>query len=541
MRMRMGIGCLLLVLGIGIPNVYPAEAPPTTSPGVVIRVASLDQLIKGLVFVAEQAGKGEVPNQVEKLLKSLTGEKGLEGIDLKRPFGFYGQLTEGVIDSVFAVVIPIADEAAAIGHLDRLQLRGEKQEDGCYKVEIPNSPVPAYYRFANKSVYITVQNPANVAVKKLLPPEKALPVDSSLIGLTIQIDQIPEKLRKLALGQVEMKLAQAKKQKIPGETAAQNKLRLKSIDLGMHYLHAALEEGKSLHLGLQVNPEGNDLGAALSFTAKDGTPSAMGIGALGQLKGIGTSLSSGDNAIQAFLHAGLPDSLREVLGQVVDEALAKIPLDHLDDGPRGIAEQAIKAITPTLKMGEIDLGASLRRVGKQDLYTFVAGMKIKDGAGIEKTIKEIVKKAPEPLEKIITVDADKVGEVNIHKVVLPHQPPSFAKFYGDGPIFVAIREDALLLAFGEDALAALKKVVAAQSQVTKPIQLDIAINQIAPLLAMHDPNVSKAAAEAFTQTPPQDKLSLFLQGGKSLRLQVNLMGPVLHFIALTDELKRKEP
>jgi hypothetical protein len=266
----------------------------------------------------------------------------------------------------------------------------------------------------------------------------------------------------------------------------------------------------------------------------------MGIEALGQLKGIGTSISSNDSGIQAFLHAGLPDSLHEVFGQVVDEALAKIPLDHLDDAPRGIVEQAIKAITPTLKMGEIDLGASLRRVGKQDLYTFVAGMKIKDGAGIERTIKEIVKKAPDPFEKIITVDVEKVGKVNVHKVTLPHQPPSFAKFYGDGPIFVAIREDALVLAFGEDALAALKKTVAAQAQVTKPIQLDIAINKIVTLLAMHDRNVTKAAAEAFTQTPPQDKLSLFLEGGKSLRLQVNLMGPVLHFIALIDELKKKE-
>lgn len=533
-------GALLLLISMIDAGVSTAQTGAVQTPGFVLRVASLDQLLKGLFYLAEMVDKKEESRQAEAFLKSLTGAKGLEGIDLNRPFGIYGTMTPGIIDSTLVVAIPIADEATAIAMLQRIGYRGEKQEDGSYKIDIPNSPYPGYYRFANKTVYITLINSSAIAVNKLLPVENALPEDPSLLGLTLQIEQIPATLRKMALGTIEARLADARSQNQPNETGNQKKLRQETLDLAVKSLRALLEEGKALHLGLHIDPKANAITSDITLTPKKGSPSAEFIHNLSQSKSLGTSLDSRNYAIQTLISASLPQTLRPIFASVVDEALTKIPTGKLHEAAREIVAELIPVLSPTLKMGELDLGVTIRKEAKGEHYTALAVVKINQGTTIEKTIKELFKKVPPGIQKELTLDADQVGSVMIHKFPPPKTTEGFKQLYGTDPVYVAIRDGSLLVALGEEALPALKQSIGAQPGPNQPLTLKVAWNQAKDLLAQGEPKAIPAAKKAFTQDPPQDQLSLTVQGGDQLRIQLQVQGPVLMFFTLMDQLKKKE-
>src|SRR5438309_1922393 len=79
--------------GIALVSVMAAAparaADEKPQPAVVVGVRSLDALLSNARYLASLAGEGERAKQAEKIVKGRIGAKGLEGIDAKRPFGFY--------------------------------------------------------------------------------------------------------------------------------------------------------------------------------------------------------------------------------------------------------------------------------------------------------------------------------------------------------------------------------------------------------------------------------------------------------------------
>ena len=91
---------------------------------------------------------------------------------------------------------------------------------------------------------------------------------------------------------------------------------------------------------------------------------------------------------------------RKRLDKAVDEVIKNAP----------VPEEFIKALAPTAKMGELDVGFDVRGPGAKGKYTMIAGGKVKEGLGIEKLIKSVLKSGQIPPEEVkrVTVDADKV-------------------------------------------------------------------------------------------------------------------------------------
>src|SRR5262249_48945089 len=133
MRIRPFFGAVLLAaLFVWQPG-HSAEAD-AARPTVVVRVQSLGALIADARYVVELFGQEEAAKQAEGVLKAMIGPNGLEGIDTTRPFGVYGQLKPEVPNSPFAIMLPVADEKALTDLLEAKGFRGDRQEDGSYKV-----------------------------------------------------------------------------------------------------------------------------------------------------------------------------------------------------------------------------------------------------------------------------------------------------------------------------------------------------------------------------------------------------------------------
>src|SRR5262245_20814914 len=142
----------LLLLGTAAPRVAAQTKPPT----IVFRVRSLDTVVENVKLLVSLAGREEVANQVEGLIKTKVGAKGLEGVDPTRPFGGYARLGNEITDVFGAVLVPIADEKAFLSLLENLNVPFTKGKDGIYTVQGPG--IDAYFRFANKYLYVTALN-----------------------------------------------------------------------------------------------------------------------------------------------------------------------------------------------------------------------------------------------------------------------------------------------------------------------------------------------------------------------------------------------
>ena len=130
---------------------------------------------------------------------------------------------------------------------------------------------------------------------------------------------------------------------------------------------------------------------------------------------------------------------------------------------------------PTLKMAEVDGGVAIRGPGAKGLYTLVFGLKIKEGTGIEKAIKEALKKAPADVRQVIAVDVAKDGIVNIHKLQPETVDANMRETLGDGPVYFAVRDDALVVTAGVEALDAIKEAVTAEPKTGRIALLEMAV------------------------------------------------------------------
>src|SRR5262249_12411869 len=152
---------LLLCLGmIGFvalsPSLRAAEQETKTSPILVLRVKSIDNVLSDLKYVLNSAGQEQQVKEFEdQLNKALP--KGFEGIDTKQPFGLYGKIEENLMESSVVALIPTTDEQALIAFAERLSGLKSKKEGDVYSFASEKLPVPIYVRFANQYAYVTVK------------------------------------------------------------------------------------------------------------------------------------------------------------------------------------------------------------------------------------------------------------------------------------------------------------------------------------------------------------------------------------------------
>jgi hypothetical protein len=511
----------------------------TKQPALVLRIASVDTLVQDARYLAEVVGKGEEAKQAEQFLKSFTGEKGLGGLDTSKPFGLYGHLEGQVRTSRVALLLPVSDETAFLDLLNGLNIKGEKDGDGVYKVELPGGQLPVYYRFANKYVYSTIAEKSNLDKEKLLPPERIFQAnETGTLSLKINIDEVPDSVRTLVLGEAERRSAVFKDEKKKGETKAQKAFHGQLIDEMVAQTKVFLKEGKSLRLGLDIDRRSGDLSASVIVTAKPGSSMAESIANVGKTKSISASLLSPESALSMVVHVALPENLRKGLEPVIDEGLSKAHKELRDKDHKAFFGTLVKALVPTIKMGELDAGMSVRGPTAKGLYTIVLGMKVKDGAKIDEAAREMLKKAPMQLQEQVTLDADKSGNTSIHKIKPIMVDTNTKELLGDNPVYIAIRADAVLLAAGDEGLQTLKDVLMAAPVNSKVVRFEAAMARLAPFLAREHKNAPAAAKEAFAKDKDSDKVLIVLEGGNALRLRASAKAQILRFFALIEEMNK---
>ncbi len=539
MRARCVAFVALLALAV-VPAPVRSADDKTKTPTLIVRVQSLDGLIRDARYLATLAGREEEARQAEAFLKQFTGEKGIEGIDTKRPMGLYGYLGSDLDDSRAVVLLPVADEQAFVALLKRLNLNPDKDKDGIYTVHPQKTNLPVHFRFANKYVYVTARDKDILEEKRLLTPAVILPAEAvGTASATLNLESLPKEIRDLIIGQFEMRLAEIKEKK-ERETKAQHDLRVKTIDEVSATLKSLLDDGGSVTVQLKIDQQGNDLSLSGSLAGRSGTALANKIKALADTESAVAGLIGSDSAMSARLTVALPDALRKAIGPTIDEAVKTMLAQAKNDTARELAQRYAEALVPTIKEGTLDVAADLRGPSDDKLYTAVLAIRLKNTADLDRAIRASVEKLPEKDREKIKLDAESVGAVKIHRLDVSKQFDAQAKEqFGENPIYVAVRDDALFVAMGENGLKALHGAVKAKPKAAPLVNVEMSLSRLATLLGRTRKAFPDAAAKAFGKDKEDDKFYLTLTGGKALQLRIGMKGPVVRLYFLLDKAEKK--
>lgn len=529
---------------LGLTALLPAparaadeKAAQSDKPGVILRFASLDHLLGDFRYLAEVVGEWEKAKQFDELIKSKLGEKGLEGIDTKKAIGLYSWIGSTGFDSKVVFLVPIADKKAFLDLVsDTLDVKPQKGDGDLYSMDVDKVPYTVYLRFANDYVYITVRDKEVLDKDKLLAPAVVLPAGQvGSVSVLVNIDQIPENLRELALGTIENRIADLKDKEMPGHTKAQKNLRDAAVDELSAQIKSLLNHGGETTLRLDLDRKAGELALTASVAGKSGSPLAETIGHLGEVKSATASLLHKDAAMRSELNVNLPEKLRALLGPALKDA-EKQALDKAkNDQERELLKTLLDGIMPTLRAAELDTAFDLQGPSDKGLYTMVGGIKIKDPAELEKRFRKTAGQFP----KQVNLDAEKANGVAIHRINPDKNlKPSARRTLGENPLYVAFHGDVLLLGAGDKGLSAIQEALAAEPTTGKVWELQVALPRVAPMF--EDPVQAEIARKGvFGDNKDGGRVRLTLEGGKALTLRLVLDAKVLDYLNRVEKAKKK--
>src|SRR5436190_1248781 len=119
-----------------------ASAAPARAQIVVVTGRSVENLLADVRYLAPLVGQDDLVKQLDAFLKAATGDKGFDGVDVKRPFGLYVNWPDNItsLDSLkFPTVgfLPVTDEPRFVGLLEKLHCSPKKTGDGLYSLTAP--------------------------------------------------------------------------------------------------------------------------------------------------------------------------------------------------------------------------------------------------------------------------------------------------------------------------------------------------------------------------------------------------------------------
>ncbi len=409
---------------------------------------------------AELAGQKDKAEEGLGFFKAAVESQKIDkAIDFSRPVGMYGKFnSDDLTKSSGAILVPILDEKPLLDLLDQIGMTPEKGEDGVYTVQSTFSPVPIFFRFANKYAYISAQSKEGVAKDNILDPAKVFSSNkAATFSASFRLDQIPGELKKMGVAKLEEDFAKEKNKEIKGEPKGLTELRHKFADAVAKHATQLIEDAAELSFSFNIDRKQGRLTGDMTFSGKPGSKLAQEIADAGKTETLFSGFVTSKAAINLLLHGNLPEDLRVGIGPAFIEGVKNALEEDKDAAKREMGKKFLTAIEPSVKAGELDLAFSFRGPSKENHYTFLGALKLKDGEKVEQVLKDLAKMASEKDKAKIHLDAENSGDVKIHKLEVQGDfDENIRGILGSHPIYVAFRSDAMLVSGGANGLHAAR-------------------------------------------------------------------------------------
>jgi hypothetical protein len=488
-------------------------------PVFIVRLRSVDDWIARIDNPTKGAGaKEQIGPFIKLALMNRFGPKGLDGLDLKRPFGLYGVTGDKPAEGLLVAVVPVTTEKAFLDLLARGGLNVENGKNGVHTITTGQLPVPLRLRFAHKHAYFGIQEQGDFAKIKLLEPAKIMPAqdDPALLSITVNLDILPDDLRKQTIAAMEEKYREERKKLRPGLTKEENDMAMELADGLVSEMIALVRDSQALELKLD-----DKWVLEARLRARAGSPLAASIAALGSTPSRFAGLLKEDDLLGMLINFRLSEATRVKFHTWFDKTLSDAIKAEKIQSQRELLELSGAALMPTIKAGELDTAIAVRRAQNSTAVGAVWAIKVKDGATIERMQREMLKKhsTDKKVAKIV-FDAEKAGAVSLHRMDasawkknVGKDATAVAKLFGDNPFYFTDLADAVIIGMGENSLALVKDALAVRPKTSPLLRI-----QISPKVLVE--SMEKKAPGRDILERMKGSFTLTVEGGRVLSVRV---------------------
>jgi len=503
-------------------------ARPVAAQVVVASVRSTDAVLESVAYFATLFGREDIAKQLESFIDTLTGNKGLVGLDRRNPVVFYvptvpapGQQTTAVI------ALPLSDEKDFLQLL--LALNFQVQEPDANQVRAITLPTgqSAYLRFAHRYAFIC--NDRSHLAGKLADPAQLLKPEQKQHHLTVslRIGEIPPAVRKQLYALLRA-VADKPIERKPNETQAQYQLRQQLTQLVREVLLQAIEDLEEVMAVADLHTKTNQLTVDLDLVFRRGSNTAALVSRLQQTASRFRVLQSGSGSslVLSYPVYGALRQQMDKLAAMLEKGIAEKPQDQ-----QAILRQLYEAIAPTLKADLHELAVVVHGPSKDGKLTPIIAIRLREGRKLEAALRQLVKVLPEDARSRVHLDSAKVAGHNVHELEISPDDPNFSRVFGEEKLALLVTDDYLLLSAGTHRAATLQQAVATLSveKAAAVGSVELSLRQFAELIR-HNPdsqNFARAILETFSgPSAQQDRIRLVLEG-KDNRLHIHLELPTL--------------
>jgi hypothetical protein len=475
----------LLPALISLAAVNAASSAWAVDERPVIAVVACDSYtdLRGQVaWIGEQVGNPTLAGLVEGFILFSTQGQGLAGLDVRRPLGVVVRAAGDEPDAM--ALVPVKD-------LDKLLaavqgLTGPVQEaDGVRSIAVPGGGV---FEITERDGWAVVARKGSRAGDDEAAALIAPLVKDYSLGIQVFPARMPEGLRREFADGVRQGYAQA----TPGQKVDEEALA-GAIE--------ALEDVESLTLGFKADDAADKMVLEARGVMRPGSSAAtlfVDAGKSTSTVGLPPAADGKPTAVQAHYAQAVPEAARTA----VETALAAAVLFDSDDPATKAINGAIRdLVTAMLDAGGVDaalaVDTSVATPG-QSLPALTVGMRIKDGAALERALRE---RLARPLPDVkVRLDAGKQGVATLHEIVLDISGRPEAKQLGDTiTVTVAVAPGYAFVLTGDDVP---RRIAAALDAGGKPIAAAQPIGGLGISLAGLVAYAAKLAA-ATDATEPQ--------------------------------------
>jgi hypothetical protein len=517
-----------------------APAAEPMKPAIEVRIQSVNELVGYSGFVGEMVGQAEQFEQYGNAVKAFAGKKGIEGFDIKRPVGLYGEISKDVIDSPLVLLVPIADVATAKNALKNyLKLDLKEKSAGLYQTAMPNVPIPLFVRFADGYLQATLGNAANF--DRAIAP-KAFFGDkfSAIAEVKLHVERVPADVRKVLLGQVEFQLQKEndrvkETERSAGKRAFANYVLSETATA----LKTFLDDTKTVTVRLTAQPDSDQVSLDLNLAPRGGSPLAGMLANATKKPSVTAGRIPADNPIvSASINVALTDAQRKKFDPVVDELLNEAE-QGVDAFVADLVKKFFASIEPTMKSGNVDFTMAMVGPESNGTVRMNAMLKMTKGLDLVDTLVEASKIIPAGIIEM-KFDQAKVGDLKLHGFTIHENPGKLEELFGSATIWAGTSNDLLALGFEADGTL-LKKSLAGKAGAAKIAEIDLAMGRLAVLLAEPDKrDAMKKAVKAIEITDSHaDRIHLAVTGGNDLAIRLTAKGKALKVFAAIDAVNKR--
>jgi hypothetical protein len=291
------------------------------------------------------------------------------------------------------------------------------------------------------------------------------------------------------------------------------------------------EGGREASLRIAFDRPTGELSYEVGISPKPGSRLAGEIATIRSGKSLFGHMVGDKGAINLSLNGNVPaepvKEFAKLLKEAGDDLFDMFDLAIEDEKVKEQAKSVFQSLVPTVESGEFDAAVTLR--GPVDnKYTFLVGLKIKEGKKVEAAVRKMVAALPKEKKNAVTMDAETINGVHVHRYVSADDAVNEMEksIFGSCVVFFAFRDDAVVFGYGVGGAKAVGEALAqVQERPAQNFQLDISLKQIKPLCEAIEPGAFLSVSQFFV--PGADRVRIYaanLEGGPALKARavVNL-------------------